>query len=941
MKTIYVLVGIFFGLTLYGQKVTGTLVDGETKEPLSGAHLKLLRLSDSTLTDHISDAMGNFLIDRVRRGNYILEVSYIGFENLTKELSIRGDIDLGSLELASSTIQIEGVEVKGESIMAVQKGDTTQFNAAAFKTNPDATTQDLLKKIPGVRVENGQVQAQGEQVQEVLVNGKPFFGNDPRIALQNIPADVVDQVQIFDQQSEQARFTGFSTGETSKTINIITRRNMNNGSFGRFYGGLGDQGVYKIGGNYNKFKGDTKISLLGMSNNINQQNFSSEDLSGVMAGSGGGGSGNWRGGRGGSAGDFLVGQQNGIITTHALGVNYNDKWGDKVEVSGSYFFNNTINDAFTITNRQFIEESAEINPVYAERSTTQSNNTNHRFNLRLDYKINDQTSILYRPRLTLQTNNGNNQIIGGTSLGNLFVNSSDYDFNAALESMNFSNELLIRHKLKKEGRTLSLRITGGNDTNNGNSYLLSEVIGQIQSDTLDQLNRLNSGAWNIGTDLSYTEPLGEKSMLQLSYRMNASFDDSDKKTYDYYVVANDYSDFNSYLSNVFTSDYVYHRFGSSYRLNGEKSNFNFELEGQIANLDNRQSFPQEDNIQRNFLNILPSFSYRYNLSKSQSLRVFYRTSTNPPSLTQLQEVIDNSNPLRLTTGNPALKQQYQHRLFTRYSNSNVEKSTFFFAFLSGNYTSNYIANNTYLAAQDTLLQGNILLQRGGQIIKPVNMEEPSWNVRAYFTYGMPLRFIKSNLNLTSSVNFSQNPGIINEKTNLANTVGITLGTSLNSNISEKVDFNIGTNVNINTVSNSVNSRLDNTYYIQTTNLGLNWIFGKGFVFRTDLFHNSYNGLEETFNQNFLLVNMGIGKKFLKDQRGEIRLDIFDLLNQNTSISRNVTEVYLEDVQSAVLQQYFMLSFTFNLRKFNGESMQGRPDGGFGGPYRMMRMSRGN
>jgi hypothetical protein len=176
---------------------------------------------------------------------------------------------------------------------------------------------------------------------------------------------------------------------------------------------------------------------------------------------------------------------------------------------------------------------------------------------------------------------------------------------------------------------------------------------------------------------------------------------------------------------------------------------------------------------------------------------------------------------------------------------------------------------------------------------------------------------------------------------LANTVGITLGTSLNSNISEKVDFNIGTNVNINTVSNSVNSRLDNTYYIQTTNLGLNWIFGKGFVFRTDLFHNSYNGLEETFNQNFLLVNMGIGKKFLKDQRGEIRLDIFDLLNQNTSISRNVTEVYLEDVQSAVLQQYFMLSFTFNLRKFNGESMQGRPDGGFGGPYRMMRMSRGN
>jgi hypothetical protein len=940
MRVLFPIIGIFIGLNLNGQKISGSLIDHETKEPLTGAHIQLLQLPDSSSTDHISDALGNFLIERVKRGNYILEVSYIGFENFKKELEVKGNLDLGTISLTSSTIQIEGVEVKGESIMAVQKGDTTQFNAAAFKTNPDATTQDLLKKIPGVRVENGQVQAQGEQVQEVLVNGKPFFGNDPRTALQNIPADVVDQVQIFDQQSEQARFTGFSTGETSKTINIITRRNMNNGSFGRFYGGAGDQGSYKLGGNYNKFNGDTKISLLGMSNNINQQNFSSEDLSGVMAGSGGRG-GSWRGGRGGSAGDFLVSQQNGIITTHALGLNYNDKWGNKVDVSGSYFFNNTINDAFSNTNRQFIEESAEINPIYTEQSTTQSNNTNHRFNLRLDYKINDQTSILYRPRLSFQTNSGNNQIIGGTSLANLFVNSSDYDFNADLKSMNFSNELLIRHKLKKEGRTLSLRITGGNDTNNGNSYLLSEVNGQLQSDTLDQLSRLNAGAWNIGTDLSYTEPLGEKSMLQLSYRMNASFDDSDKKTYDYYLVNDDYSNFNSYLSNVFTSDYIYHRFGSSYRINGEKSNFNFELEGQIANLDNQQSFPLEDNIQRNFINLLPSFSYRYNLSRSQSLRVYYRTSTNPPSLSQLQEVIDNSNPLRLTTGNPDLKQQYQHRLFSRYSNSNVEKSTFFFAFLSGSYTNNYIANNTYLANQDTFLQGNILLQRGGQLIKPVNMEEASWNIRGYFTYGMPLRFIKSNLNLTSSVNFSQNPGIINEKINLANTVGITLGTSINSNISEKVDFNIGTNLNINTVSNSVNSRLDNTYYIQTTNLGLNWIFGKGFVFRTDLFHNSYNGLEETFNQNFLLVNMGIGKKFLKDQRGEIRLDIFDLLNQNTSISRNVTEVYLEDVQSAVLQQYFMLSFTYNLRKFNGQNMEGRPEGGFGGPYRMIRMSRGN
>ena len=925
-----------FGIQLFGQNrfnVSGSLVDKDSNEPLTGAHIYLVNLADSSRVDGISDEVGGFLLENLSIGKYSFKVSYVGFIDLKRDIEIKGNLNLGIMSLESEPLQIEGVEVKGKAIMASQKGDTTQFNAAAFKTNPDASADELIRKMPGITVENGQVQAQGEQIQEVLVNGKPFFGNDPRAALQNLPAELIEQIQVFDRQSDQAQFTGFNTGETSKTINIVTKGSMSNGDFGRFFGGAGTDGTYKLGGNYNNFNGDRKFTILGLSNNINQQNFSNEDLSGLNAGAGGGrsgmgGGGNWRG-RGGAADEFRISQQNGIATTHALGLNFSDKWGDKIDISSSYFLNYNQIDALSNLNRQFVDSRNEVNPVYKETSNSTTNSLNHRFQARIDYKISDKTSLLIQPRFTIQNNNGFSNTQGLNLLGSTLANQSDYDFDTDYKNIDFSNEFLLRQKFGKEGRTLSITFNQGFRNNDGESNLLSQIIDPKGINTIDQISILNSGAWNLGTNISYTEPLSKKIMIQLSYRMNTSLDDSDKKTFNYSDFNGDYTDLNTFLSNVFNSNYTYHRTGGSFRVNGEKSNFNFELEGQLATLNNAQTYPFEDDIKRDFLNLLPSFSYTYNFNRTNNFRINYRTRTNPPSLNQLQEVIDNSNPLRLTTGNPDLQQQYEHRIFARYSRSNVEKSTFLFAMIRAAYTDNFIANKTFLATEDTQLNDGVLLQRGGQLVSPVNMVEGSFNIRTFITYGMPLSFIKSNLNINTSIDYNNRPGIINGSTNFAKTTGMSLGLSLTSNISEKIDFNIGSRINVNNVINTISTNLNNDYYINTNTLGFNWIFGKGFVFRTDINHNTFRGLEEEFNQDFLLVNASFGKKFMKKNQAELRLEVFDLFKQNNSIARNVTEVYFEDVQNIVLQQYFMLTFTYNLRNFKMESQgNNRPMGAF-------------
>ncbi|MCB0661845.1 MAG: TonB-dependent receptor [Saprospiraceae bacterium] len=914
LKYVLLPVLVLMGWTLSAQTFTieGTILDDQGKA-LPGATVELNYPWGDLVTAEISNANGFFKLKNVEAGGYQIKISFLGFETLGREIVIKDqNVTLDPVSMQTGAVDLEGVDVKAKLPLATQKDDTTQFNANAFKVMKDADAGDLINKIPTVTSENGTLKAQGENVGRVLVDGKPFFGEDPNTALKALPAEVIEKIQIFDAQSEQSQFTGFSDGNTTKTINIVTKKDTRQGQFGKVFGGYGYEDKYQVGGNMNLFDNDTRISFIGMSNNINIQNFSTEDILGVTGSSGR--RGRWRG-RGGSS-DFLVDAQGGIATTHAFGVNYSDKWGKKTQITASYFFNNSENVNKTFLVRNFIN-SEETSDVYQENSNSNSKNTNHKFNARLQVELDSMNSIIFRPRLSFQGNNGTSLTEGMTTYGQDIASTTLNSFSSDLEALDFNSELLWRHKMKKEGRTFSIELNSGYNPQKGDNNLLSNSFFNLTGveENLDQSSSLDANKWNVSADIEYTEPLDETNQLSVSYEVSYQQEDSEKETYDFDMGTGAYSALNEDLTNIFSNDYTTHKPGIGYRW--RKSNdlfFMTRLNAQYATLNNQQEFPYEAITNNSFFNVLPFAMLRYNITKEKGLRIFYRSNTDLPSVTQLQDVLDNTNPVQLKIGNQNLKQAVSHRVFLRYNHNNVEKASTFFAYLSGSLSNDYIANAIYTADSDNPVAAEYNLQRGAQLSRPVNLDGYR-EFRSFISYGFPISIIKCNLTFDGGYTFNRTPGLIDDAVNYADNNAVNVGASLTSNINEKIDFSLGFRPSYNYVTNSLSASPNTEYLILNTNLRFNWIVFDGFVFRTNLVNSKYSGLEESLNQNIWLWNIAVGKKLFKNERGEISLAVNDLLKQNQSISRNVTETYIEDVQTNALQQFVMLSFTYNFRNF--------------------------
>lgn len=924
--------------------IKGKITDDKNAS-LPGANVVLSYPWGEMAAATATEANGSFELKGVEKGGYLLSITFLGYEDLKKEVTVSNkNIDLGSLQLSTGATTLGTVTVTEQVVLGKVQGDTVQYNADAFKVMKDASAQDLIEKMPTVTNESGTVKAQGENIQQVLVDGKPFFGNDPSAALKNLPAELIEKIQIFDQQSEQSQFTGVQDGNTTKTINIVTRKGMNNGQFGKVYAGYGWEDKYQAGGNTNIFKGNRRISLIGMSNNINVQNFSMDDILGITGSSGGGRSGGMGGGRGGGRGgsggggsDFLVQTSGGITTTHALGLNYTDKWGKKVEVTGSYFFNQGKNETRKDLNRQFVTEEG-FGEIYNEESSTNATNINHRLNFRATVEIDSFNSLVIRPRATWQASKGDSETLGQTTLGNDLLNATDNLFNSNYDGLSFNNSLLWRRKFRKPSRTFSVDVTNGYNPKIGDSELSSfnsYIFPTTSFDTLDQQSTLDANNWNMAANLEYTEPLTQYSQLLLNYKASYQQEESDKLTYDYWPLTGGYDLLNSTLSNVFSNDYITQSGGVGYNYSkGRDFNWNVRANYQWAELANQPEFPAGPKTTVSFSNLLPSASLRYNLDQQRSIRFNYRTNTQLPSVSQLQSVVDNTNPLQLSTGNPNLVQAFQHNIFGRYQATNTEKSTTLFAMIGGGFTNNYIGTSTWLAGSDTPLFDSLDVSPGAQIRQPVNLDGYR-NLRSFVNYGFPVKVIKSNLSFNLSWNYSRTPGQVNGSKNLADNHSVGTGVTLASNISTKLDFNISLRPSWNKATNSLQTASNNEYFNQNSSLRLNWIVFEGLVLRTDVTHQYYNGLSEGFDQNYWLWNLAIGKKLFKNERGELALAMNDVLKQNRNITRNVTETYIEDTWTNALQRFVMLSFTYNIRHFGNapetkpsenKGWEGRPPG---------------
>ncbi|XZF14896.1 outer membrane beta-barrel protein [Chitinophagaceae bacterium MMS25-I14] len=901
-----------------GFAISGRVVDQRDTTPVIGATVQLLSLPDSaSKSGAATDVSGGFSIEHVAAGNYLIRVTYLGYSVLQRGVNvISGDVNTGTLRLRSSNNVLQNVVVQGDAIRAQQMGDTSQFNANAYKTNPDASAEDLVTKMPGVTSDGSGVKVNGETVQTIMVDGKPFFGDDPTLALKNLPAEVIDKIQVFDKLSDQSQFTGFDDGTAQKAINIITKRGKNVGQFGKIYAGYGTDDRYSAGGNLNIFNGDQRISIIGLTNNINQQNFSSEDLLGVSGGGGGGGrggGGRGGGGGGGAANNFLVGQQNGITKTNSIGLNYSDSWGKKIKVTGSYFFNQTDNTNSTDLTRTYFN-SADSNLVYNEHSSTESKNWNHRFNVRFEYTIDSFNSLIVTPKLSFQNNKYATDLLGNSTIGNGAAGMTQNNSSSNNNGYSFSNNILFRHRFAKRGRTISINIgTSINDkTGDGKQYSLTDTT------LLDQQYNLTSNGYTVSASAVYTEPVGKKGQLMANYSPSYTKNKSDKETFNYNTPELAYNDLDTLLSNKYDNTYITQRGGLSYRYGDRKTSFMAGVNYQYATLEGQQYFPYSFELSKPFTSVLPQAMFNYRINQGTNLRIMYRTNTTAPSITQLQSVVNVSNPLLLTTGNPDLKQDYEHTLTIRYGKTKSAKGNSFFVYAYANYDKNYIGNATYIPSRDSVVNG-VPISRGSQISLPVNLDN-YFTGRTFVTYGIPANFIKSNINLNAGINYTYTPAIINGLTNYSNNYAYSGGVVISSNISENVDFTVGYNASYNIVKNTLQTQSDNSYYTHVASLKFNYIFLKRFVFNTNVNETLYSGLGQSYNQQFLLWNAYLGYKFFKDRSLEARVSAYDILNQNKSITRNITDTYIEDSRTQVLKQYFMFTLTYTLRNFKSGGM---------------------
>ena len=944
--------------------LSATVVDAETGFGVPGAVLEFTPEKNSSDKKYTStDAQGKIDVGGLPYGNYTLKITFIGYDDLEQKIRIASPkVALGVLKMSEGSTRIDAVKIEVQSMRTSQKGDTVSYNASAFKVSNDADVEGLLKKMPGITVNNGEVEAQGETVKKVFVDGKEFFGEDVTTAIKSLPAEAVKSIEVYNKLSDQAEFSGMDDGEGYKALNIVTHENMRQGQFGKVYAGYGydadtktgDHHKYLAGGNVNLFAGDSRVSIIGLFNNVNQQNFSFEDILGV---SGGGG-----GGRG--VGAYMVRPQSGVANVSSIGLNYSDLWGKEKNVTfqGSYFYNRTSTQNHSTTERWY-EAPYDIDTLSTRGNSTTLNN-NHRFNARLEWKISPNQSLMSRTGFSFQSNDPMSSTFGrqwGQSGYSIIDNYSTGD----RYGINLREFLQYRAKLGKDGRTITVDGNVNYSNRKNSTYSWSNRAEAADYDYTNPADTVGlrpllllyqravrpTRSTSVSGNFTYTEPLSKYSQVSMQYRADYQHQSQDKRTNTSYD--DEEYEYNPLLSSNSNSSYITHRMGPGFRYSKERNTFVANVYYQRASLDGDiLNNNTTEHIGRTYDDFTYFMMGNININRQNTIRLFVRSSTNNPEIDNLQSIYDVSDAQYISRGNPELNPSYSHSINFHYTNSNVNKGRTFMWMFSFQSTSNYITTHTLL---------NPEMEIDGQMYHPlqysqrVNMNGFK-SLRTHLSYGLPLGFMKCNLNLMTGVSYSIVPTmfggtfdsttgkIVGGERNNATSFSYNAGAVLGSNISENIDFTVSWNGSYSLADNSLATRAShNRYFYHTAAASLKATFLRGFTFTGSFAYTQNVGFTNDYNDEYMLCNLYLGRKIFKNRRGEIQIGVNDLLNQNKAFARTVGSGYTQNSTNSVVGRYYTVQFVYNLRHFGKKGSKnigdygiqegngGRRSGGFGGP----------
>lgn len=958
-KAVLILI-LLMSVRAYAADYTGKVIDDNDSSPLFGATVQLFNSEQKSVYHDKSSRVGSFVFQGVKSGKYTLKITYIGYDPIEKSMTFSASTkaNLGTFRMKISETKTKEVIVQAQMPIGEMKEDTASFNANAYKVAEGAVAEDIVKKMPGVEVQSdGTIKAQGEQVKTVLVDGKPFFGSDPQTAMKNLPADVIDQIQVFDKVSDNAQFTGNSDAETEKAINIITKRDKRQGQFGRVTAGYGSEGHYSGDLFWNFMNDASRLSIIGLINDINKQNFSFDDIIGAAGGStngkrppqgglkmnnsnselrpGGGGGFN-------SVSSFLVNQSDGLVNTKSIGANYsNQLWGEKVDLSGSYFFNKSDNTNTQVTDRNYFLDGDSLQ-LYNQIGTGSSNNYNHRFNARVQVDFDSSNAVMIQPSLNAQSNNMNTYAATINQYqDSSLINKSTNKYFSDYSGKSFSNDITYRHFFDKNnswtsnGRMFSLSFDNSYQDKDGyaKQHSITDYYTLDETDTLQQKSDIFNKSVELGGEVRYREPLTKNSSLNIEYNFDNTDSRSNKTVNALDEALNTYSVFDTTQSNTYKSLFTTHTAGISYRYSKGIFNMSSGVDYQYSKLTGTQYFPYSSKVDYDMSSWLPNLRMNLRFDKQKRAMLRYRTKIISPTVTQLQEVLDNSNPLQLTIGNSNLKPQYSNTVMANYMNMSKDMTKMFMIFGSVNMRDKYITNSYYTATKDTVLN-SVALAAGSQLIRPINVNG-FFDSRLFMNYGFPFKLISSNMNFGFGGTYTHTPTNVNGINSKSNAWAVNGNVNIGSNISENLDYNINAGYTYNITKNSItSSNSNNKYNVYNVNLELNWTVLWGIYIQISSTNTFYNGAYyDNGDYNINLLNIGLGKKFLKGNAAEVKLYVYDALNKNKNVSNNMTEYYTEFVSSTLLKRYVMLSFTYNLRQFGSSSkksddgMPGPPPGG--------------